>query len=88
MVEGSLIGDVVASERVVLHKSARVEGNIESPGFSVESGAVFNGRMTMPGTEVKGSKGGSGASGSSGGAGKPAGQGGSGNPNDSSKPKS
>ena len=51
IISGTLTGDVVASERVVLHKSARVEGNIEAPGFSVESGAVFNGRMSMPGTE-------------------------------------
>ena len=66
IISGSLTGDVIASERVVLHKSARVEGNIESPGFSVESGAVFNGRMTMPGTETKAGKGsGSGGGGSS-----------------------
>ena len=34
-----------APEQVVLHKSAMVEGDIETPSIVVEKGAVFNGAL-------------------------------------------
>jgi cytoskeletal protein CcmA (bactofilin family) len=48
IISGSVSGDVVAGTKVVLHKSARMEGNIESPSMMIEEGAAFNGQVTMP----------------------------------------
>ena len=36
--------------QIVLHKSAHVEGNLETPSFAVEEGAVFNGQLRMGGS--------------------------------------
>jgi cytoskeletal protein CcmA (bactofilin family) len=48
IISGSLAGDVVAGARVVLHKSARIQGNIQAPSLMIEEGAVFNGQISMP----------------------------------------
>jgi cytoskeletal protein CcmA (bactofilin family) len=45
--EGQIIGDVTASEQVVLKKTAVQTGNITTPDIIVESGSVFNGSCTM-----------------------------------------
>jgi cytoskeletal protein CcmA (bactofilin family) len=47
VMSGSLEGDIVAGQRVVLHKTARVTGNIETPSLMIEEGAVFNGEVKM-----------------------------------------
>jgi cytoskeletal protein CcmA (bactofilin family) len=47
VMSGSLEGDIVAGQRVVLHKTARVTGNIETPSLVIEEGAVFNGEVKM-----------------------------------------
>lgn len=44
-VEGTVEGDIYASEAVYLLRTAHVVGNIESPRFSIEDGATFNGRL-------------------------------------------
>jgi len=44
---GSLEGEVQASKRVVLHKSARFKGTLTAPSFSVEEGALLDGQVCM-----------------------------------------
>lgn len=46
-VDGSMNGNLVASERVVIRKSARIKGSIVSPRVSLEDGAHFNGSIDM-----------------------------------------
>ena len=50
LVSGTVVGDITASQKVVLHKTARVQGNLATPCLAVEDGAVFNGsvKMTRP----------------------------------------
>ena len=47
MISGTVVGDVYASQRVTLHKTARVQGNMETPCLAIEDGAVFNGQIKM-----------------------------------------
>ncbi|OLN24837.1 hypothetical protein DVDV_3863 [Desulfovibrio sp. DV] len=51
---GRIVGDVTASRRVILNKSANHRGNITSPSVVIEDGAVLNGqlRMSEPEAEV------------------------------------
>lgn len=47
VVSGSVVGDIEAGQQIVLHKTARVEGNLSTPSVVIEEGAVFNGHLTM-----------------------------------------
>jgi cytoskeletal protein CcmA (bactofilin family) len=47
VVSGTVTGNIIASLKVSLHKSAQVDGDIETPCIVVEEGAVFNGRLAM-----------------------------------------
>jgi cytoskeletal protein CcmA (bactofilin family) len=47
VVRGEVVGDVFASERVELKKTARVIGNIEAPVIVMEEGAVHEGHSRM-----------------------------------------
>jgi cytoskeletal protein CcmA (bactofilin family) len=47
LVDGTVQGDLYASERISIRKSARVEGNILSPRISLEDGAKFRGSIDM-----------------------------------------
>jgi cytoskeletal protein CcmA (bactofilin family) len=49
IVSGSIIGDVQASCSVVLHKTGRIEGDVETRSLVMEEGATLNGRVTMKG---------------------------------------
>jgi cytoskeletal protein CcmA (bactofilin family) len=52
-VDGRLNGNLVASERIVIRKSAEIRGSITSPRVSLEDGARFNGTIDMdPDTEA------------------------------------
>lgn len=42
-VYGTVVGDIRVARRTVLHKSARVEGEIQTAGIVVEEGARFKG---------------------------------------------
>ena len=42
-IDGSVIGNIRASERVVLYSEAKVAGNIISPALSTKPGALFEG---------------------------------------------
>jgi len=55
IVSGVVSGDVIATRQVVLHKTARVNGNLETPSVVVEEGAVFNGKLTMNRPDAKAS---------------------------------
>jgi cytoskeletal protein CcmA (bactofilin family) len=46
-ISGSVEGDVHAARKVVLHKTARVTGNVTAPSLIVEEGAVINGTFKM-----------------------------------------
>lgn len=50
LVSGTVTGDVFASDRLVLHKTARVEGDVEAGTLAIEEGAVINGKVTMGGS--------------------------------------
>ena len=46
-VSGLVTGDVTASRKLILHKTARLEGNVETAALVMEEGASLNGRLTM-----------------------------------------
>lgn len=48
VVNGELVGNVHASERVMLSGKARVFGDLESPIVVLEEGVVFEGHCRMP----------------------------------------
>jgi cytoskeletal protein CcmA (bactofilin family) len=52
-ISGTVIGDVVAKRKVVLHKTAVVDGNVEAPSLVVEEGATINGQLKMPSPDGK-----------------------------------
>lgn len=47
LIDGVVLGDVLASERISIRKSARVQGNIIAPRISLEDGAKFRGSIDM-----------------------------------------
>ncbi len=49
-VNGTINGDISASERIEFGRSARVRGNIQTPALVIEEGAIFEGgcRMSKP----------------------------------------
>ncbi len=52
-VDGRMEGNLVASERIVIRKSAEIRGSITAPRVSLEDGARFNGTIDMdPNTEA------------------------------------
>ena len=46
-VSGSVTGDIIAATKVVLHKTARVSGNIQTGSLVVEDGAEIDGSIKM-----------------------------------------
>ena len=53
IVSGTIHGNVVALRKVVLHKSAQVDGDVETPSLVMEEGAVLNGKLNMAGAVPK-----------------------------------
>jgi cytoskeletal protein CcmA (bactofilin family) len=47
MINGTVNGDVIASEKLQLGRTARVMGNIQSPRLIVEEGAILEGSCSM-----------------------------------------
>ncbi len=47
VVSGLIVGDVAASEKLVLYKSGRIEGSVETACLAMEEGAELNGRVSM-----------------------------------------
>jgi cytoskeletal protein CcmA (bactofilin family) len=51
-VDGQVTGDISGSEKVVISKSGRVQGNIVAPRVTLEDGAKFKGSIDMdPGSD-------------------------------------
>ena len=49
VVSGTVVGNIFASQKLTLHKSAKVEGDIEASSIVMEEGAHMNGRISMKG---------------------------------------
>lgn len=47
LVNGSVNGDIIASEKLQLGRTARVLGNIQSPKLIIEEGAILEGSCSM-----------------------------------------
>ena len=47
LIRGEVVGNVVATERIELHGSARVFGDIEAPVVVIEEGVLFEGHCRM-----------------------------------------
>jgi len=48
MCKGKVFGDIRATHKIKITKDAEVKGDIHSPNFIIEKGAVFDGRCSMP----------------------------------------
>jgi cytoskeletal protein CcmA (bactofilin family) len=46
-INGTVNGDIVATERVEFGRSARVRGNIQTPALVIDDGAIFEGTCRM-----------------------------------------
>jgi cytoskeletal protein CcmA (bactofilin family) len=46
-INGTVEGDVTATERIELGRTARVSGNLQTPALVVEEGAIFEGGCRM-----------------------------------------
>ena len=55
VVSGTVQGDIIAGRQVVLHKSAKVKGDMTAPSLVIEEGAIFNGQLSMGGPETSSS---------------------------------
>lgn len=51
VISGLVEGNIEASEQIVLHKTARVTGDVVAPSLVVEQGAQLNGNVRMGGTK-------------------------------------
>ena len=47
VISGLVEGNIHASEQIVLHKTARVSGDLEAPSVIMEEGAQLNGALKM-----------------------------------------
>jgi cytoskeletal protein CcmA (bactofilin family) len=54
VISGLVEGDIHATEQIILHKTAVVNGNIDAPGISMEEGAQLNGSVRMGGSSSAG----------------------------------
>ena len=53
IVSGTIHGNLWAAKRVVMHKSASVDGDVETPSLVMEEGAVLNGTLNMAAASAK-----------------------------------
>jgi cytoskeletal protein CcmA (bactofilin family) len=47
VIHGTVQGDVMASARIEIHRTGKVNGDLVTPSLLVEEGAVFNGSVKM-----------------------------------------
>src|SRR5207237_6862176 len=47
MINGMVNGDIIATEKIELGRTARVVGNIQTPRLVIEDGAILEGSCTM-----------------------------------------
>jgi len=50
---GYVEGTVIASQKIEIHSTSKVVGNIKSPALHIEVGGVFDGTCDMSGKETK-----------------------------------
>ncbi len=48
MCKGKVFGDIRATHKIKITKDAEIKGDIHSPSFIIEKGAIFDGRCSMP----------------------------------------
>jgi len=51
-VSGAVLGDIVGTEKVLITRTGRVQGNIAAPRVQLEDGALFKGSIDMNPAEV------------------------------------
>ncbi|MCH8157504.1 MAG: polymer-forming cytoskeletal protein [Nitrospinae bacterium] len=51
--KGRIRGTIVASQRVEMHASSKVVGNVQTPALNIELGAILDGNCNMSGKEGK-----------------------------------
>ena len=51
--KGRMKGSIVASNRVEMHNSSKIIGNIQTPALNIELGAVLDGNCDMTGRDDK-----------------------------------
>lgn len=51
-INGTVAGNITASEKIELGRTARVEGDLQTPALVVESGAIFDGGCRMTRAEA------------------------------------
>ena len=47
IINGTVNGDIVATQRLEMGRAARVKGNIQTPSLMIEQGAIFDGSCRM-----------------------------------------
>lgn len=52
-VEGSVQGNLVAEEKIVVRQAGEVKGNMQAPRVNLEDGAKFKGSIDMDGTAAE-----------------------------------
>jgi len=53
VISGNVEGDVSGGQKVILHKTARVNGNVETSCLVMEDGAILNGQVKMASPDAK-----------------------------------
>ena len=46
--KGKIRGNIIASQKVEIHSTGKILGDVLSPALMIELGAVFNGKSYMP----------------------------------------
>lgn len=46
-ISGTVIGKIVADQRVEIHRNGRVYSDVDTPALVIEEGAIFQGNCTM-----------------------------------------
>lgn len=53
VVHGTLNGEISVARRTILHKTARITGNVATPLLTMEEGAILQGMITMRPKEME-----------------------------------
>jgi cytoskeletal protein CcmA (bactofilin family) len=56
IVEGIVVGDLIASRRILLLSTARVLGNIKTPELIIQEGVVLEGKCTISHMKIENTK--------------------------------
>lgn len=53
-ISGTVVGKIVADQRVEIHRNGKVYSDIDTPALIIEEGAIFQGNCVMGGDNRKG----------------------------------